>query len=169
MDSFITKYNEVSDGEWNWFEEYLTYGNAKIPEALFEARKQDKTGAVEKIARESMNFLTKTLFIDGKLVPIGQEKWFMKSKERSMYDQQPIEAAGMSIAYLKAFESTNEPEYRQKARDSFDWFLGKNSQNQVVYDEATGGCFDGLTRNGVNANEGAESTVSYLLARLTVL
>lgn len=169
LDSFITKYNEVSDGEWNWFEEYLTYGNAKIPEALFEARKQDKTGAVEKIARESMDFLTRTLFIDGKLVPIGQEKWFMKSKERSMYDQQPIEAAGMSTAYLKAFESTNEPEYRQKARDSFDWFLGKNSQNQVVYDEATGGCFDGLTRNGVNANEGAESTVSYLLARLTVL
>src|SRR3989344_2077642 len=169
LDSFISKYNEVSDGEWNWFENYLTYGNAKIPEALFEAQAQDKTGIVEKIAKESMDFLTKTLFINGKLVPIGQEKWFVKKEERSMYDQQPIEAAGMTSAYLKAFEKTNDTGYKQKDRDPFDWFLGKNSQNQMVYDEATGGCFDGLTKTGVNANEGAESTVSYLLARLSIL
>ena len=147
----------------------MTYGNAKIPEAMFEANAHDKTGIVEKIARESMDFLTKTLFIKGKLVPIGQEEWFVRNKERSMYDQQPIEAATMTSAYLKAFEKTSDGAYRQKARDSFDWFLGKNSQNQMVYDEATGGCFDGLTRTGVNANEGAESTISYLLARLSFI
>ena len=122
----------------------------------------------EKIARESMDFLTSTLFIDGMLVPIGQEKWFLKGEHRSLYDQQPIEALGMTAACLKAYEKTGDPQYRQKARDSFDWFLGKNSQGQMVYDEATGGCFDGLTRTGVNANEGAESTISYLLARLMI-
>ncbi len=168
-DSLISKYNEMSNDGWNWFEKYLTYGNAKIPEALFEAQSHDKSGIVQRIAKDSMDFLTKNLFIGGKLVPIGQEKWFVKSRERSMYDQQPIEAAGMTTAYLKAFEQTGTQDYKQKARDSFDWFLGKNSQNQTVYDEATGGCFDGLTRTGVNANEGAESTVSYLLARLSIV
>ena len=122
----------------------------------------------ERIARESMDFLTKTLFIGGKLVPIGQENWYVKGKVRSIYDQQPIEAAGMTTAYLKAFEKTGEEQYLKKARASFDWFLGKNSGNQVLYDESTGGCFDGLTRKGVNANQGAESTISYLFARLLI-
>jgi len=168
IDSLISKYEEKSDGKWNWFEDYLTYGNSCIPQALFEANAIDGTGKAGKVARESMDFLTKTMFINGKLMPIGQEKWYIKNQERSLYDQQPIEAAGMTVAYLKAYQKTQEHGYLAKARDSFDWFLGKNSMNQVVYDEATGGCFDGLTRTGVNANEGAESTISYLLARLGI-
>lgn len=168
VDSLVSKYVEASDGGWKWFEGYLTYGNSRIPEALFDAHGYDKSGLAAKIARESIDFLTKTLFIGGKLVPIGQDKWYVKGMERSLYDQQPIEAAGMTTAYLKAFEKTSDSTYLKKARASFDWFLGKNSMNQVVYDEATGGCFDGLTPNGVNANEGAESTVSYLYARLSI-
>ncbi|HLC79116.1 MAG TPA: glycosyltransferase family 4 protein [archaeon] len=168
LDSLISHYENSKDGKWNWFENYLTYGNSRIPEALFEAKQHDKSGIAERIARESMDFLTKTLFIGGKLVPIGQENWYVKGKVRSIYDQQPIEAAGMTTAYLKAFEKTGEEQYLKKARASFDWFLGKNSGNQVLYDESTGGCFDGLTRKGVNANQGAESTISYLFARLLI-
>ncbi|MBI4209993.1 MAG: glycosyltransferase family 4 protein [Candidatus Diapherotrites archaeon] len=167
--SLISKYEESSDKEWHWFEHYLTYGNATLPEALFEAAIFDSTGMAEKVARESMDFLTRTLFIDGKLVPIGQEKWYTKGEERAMFDQQPIEAGGMTVAYRKAFERTGDHAYARKARESFDWFLGKNSMNQAVYDETTGGCYDGLTPNGVNANQGAEATISYLLARLMVV
>lgn len=168
LDSLISKYDSVSEENWKWFEPYLTYNNSRIPEALFESQDYDKQGRAKEIARESLEFLTNVLFIDGKLVPIGQEKWHMKDKERSHYDQQPIDAAGMTGAYLTAFRKTNEKKYLQKARDSFAWFLGKNSANQMVYDEATGGCFDGITRQGVNSNEGAESTISYLLARLSI-
>ncbi len=168
LESLISKYVETSDGKWNWFEKYLTYGNSRIPEALFEAHPIDRTGMASKIARESMDFLTSTLFIGGKLVPIGQEKWFMKDMERGLYDQQPIEAAGMTTACLKAHEKTSNADYLRKARESFDWFLGKNSASMMVYDEATGGCFDGITRSGVNANQGAESTISYLMARLSI-
>ncbi|MEM4390792.1 MAG: glycosyltransferase family 4 protein [Candidatus Diapherotrites archaeon] len=168
VESLISKYNEVSNVDWNWFEESLTYANGSIPEALFIADNYDKTGLALKVAEESLNFLTKTLFIGGKLVPIGQEKWFVKDLERSHFDQQPIEASVMTTAYIRAFQKTGNKEYAIKARSSFDWYLGKNTSNLMVYDEATGGCFDGLTKNGVNANEGAEATVTYLLARMMI-
>lgn len=167
LDSLICKYNDSKDEEWKWFESYLTYANGRIPEALFEAHKFDKSGEAKNIAIESMDFLTKILFIEDKLFPIGQEKWYHRKSERSMFDQQPIEASVMTTAYIKAFESTGNQIYMKRARDSFDWFLGKNAHHLMVYDESSGGSFDGITRNGVNANQGAESTVSYLLARLS--
>ncbi|MBU0662408.1 MAG: glycosyltransferase family 4 protein [Candidatus Diapherotrites archaeon] len=167
LESLLSKYDSVSDEGWKWFEPYLTYDNSKIPEALFESLKYGGDSARE-IAKESLSFLTETMFINGMLVPIGQEKWYIRGKKRGHYDQQPIEAAGMTAAYLSAYGSTGEKKYLANAHNSFDWFLGKNSANMEVYDEASGGCFDGITRNGVNANEGAESTVSYLLARLSI-
>ncbi|MEK6957905.1 MAG: glycosyltransferase [archaeon] len=168
VDSLVSKFHENSDDEWQWFEKYLTYGNSVIPESLFEAAPQNGLETAMEVAKKSLNFLTKTLFINNKFVPIGQEAWYLKGEERSVYDQQPIEAGTTTTAYLKAFEKTGDESYRKKAREAFDWFLGQNSANQVVYDEATGGCFDGITRTGVNANEGAESTISYLLARLSI-
>ncbi|MCR4335655.1 MAG: glycosyltransferase family 4 protein [archaeon] len=168
LDSLVSKYENVSSGDWNWFEEYLTYGNSRMPEALFEAQDHFNDVRVPKIAKESMDFLTDTLFIKGKFVPVGQEKWFVKNEDRSFFDQQPIEAAEMTTAFVKAYEKTGNQNYLKKARNTFDWFLGKNSHNQMVYDESTGGCFDGLTKTGVNANQGAEAIVSYLIARLSI-
>jgi len=167
LDSLVSKYDEVSTDDWKWFEQYLTYGNSRMPEALFEAQAYYKDKRMKKIATDSIDFLTKILFIKGKFVPIGEEKWFVKDSERSYFDQQPIEAAEMTSAFRKAYKKTGDPEYLKKSRNAFDWFLGKNSHDQMVYDESTGGCFDGLTRTGVNANQGAESTISYLTARLS--
>ncbi len=168
VDSLVSKFDSNSDDEWKWFEKYLTYGNSIIPEALFEATGHDKTGRADQVASKSMNFLTKTHFIDGRLVPIGQDGWFEQGKERAVYDQQPIEAAGMTTAYLKAYNFTKDNYYLKSAMDSFEWFLGRNSINQMIYDDSTGGCFDGLTPTGVNLNQGAESTVCYLNARLSI-
>ncbi|MFH1587523.1 MAG: glycosyltransferase family 4 protein [Candidatus Diapherotrites archaeon] len=166
--SLVSKFEETTDGNWEWFEKYLTYGNSIIPEALFEAGKFDETGKTGKVAATSMDFLTKTHFIGEKLVPIGQDGWFKKDQERSFYDQQPIEAGGMTIAYLKAYNATGDRDYLANSRKSFEWFLGRNSSNQMVYDDSTGGCFDGITSNGVNLNQGAESLLAYLNARLTL-
>lgn len=168
IESLISSYEHHADENWKWFESALTYANSSIPEALFEAHGIDSTGRAMMVASESMQFLTKTMFVEGILVPIGQENWYHRNLKRSKYDQQPIEAATMTTACLKAYEKTGEKEYLEKARASFDWFSGRNSEGLVLYDEATGGCFDGLTRGGVNANQGAESTISYLTARLTI-
>ncbi|MFH1390909.1 MAG: glycosyltransferase family 4 protein [Candidatus Diapherotrites archaeon] len=168
LDSLVSKYENVSSDGWNWFEEYLTYGNSRLPEALFVAQDHFENKKVAEIAKDSIDFLTNTLFIKGKFVPIGQEKWFVKNEDRGFFDQQPIEAAEMTTAFVKAYEKTGNQNYLKKARNAFDWFLGKNSHNQMVYDESTGGCFDGLTKTGVNANQGAEAIVSYLIARLSI-
>ena len=168
VESLLSRFDANSSEEWRWFEQYLTYANSIIPEAIFEAAMVDGSERLRKVAQDSINFLTRTHFIDGKLVPIGQDGWFKRNEERAFYDQQPIEAAGMTTAYLNAFKTTGNEEYLLNARKSFEWFLGSNSQNQMLYDDSTGGCFDGLTREGVNMNQGAESTISYLNARLAI-
>ena len=168
IDSLISKFEANKEDGWNWFEGYLTYGNSILPEALFEAEALDKSRKAGEVAKTSLDFLTKTHFVDDKLVPVGQEGWFHKNGSKSLYDQQPIEAAGMTSAYLKAFNSTKDLSYLKNARKSFEWFLGRNVANYVVYDESTGGCFDGLTKDGVNLNQGAESTICYLNARLSI-
>ena len=169
LESLVSKFEANKEDDWHWFEPYLTYSNSVLPEALFEAEKFDKTRKARKIAVASLDFLTKTHFINGKLVPVGQDGWFRKNGRRAFYDQQPIEASTLTTTYLKAFNATNDSSYLSNARKSFEWFLGRNTMNQMVYDESTGGCFDGITRNGVNLNQGAESTISYLNARLSIV
>src|SRR3990172_6036883 len=102
-------------------------------------------------------------------MPIGQKGWYTKDKERSYYDQQPIDAAYMVQTLILAYKITKDEKYRKKASDAFKWFTGKNVLNQVIYNEVTGGCYDGLGENAVNLNQGAESTISYLLARLSMM
>ncbi|MCR4369461.1 MAG: glycosyltransferase [archaeon] len=166
LDSLVSKFDANSTDSWKWFETYLTYGNSVIPEALFDACVVDSSGRASEVAVCSMDFLTQTHFINDKLVPVGQRDWYVMDKVRSFYDQQPIEAASLTTAYVKAYNSTKNPDYLSHAKKSFDWFLGRNSVSQMVYNDATGGCFDGITLSGVNANQGAESTVTYLNARL---
>ena len=83
-----------------------------------------------------------------------------------MYDQQSVEAASMTEAMLSAYHAAGNLSYKKSARIIFDWFLGKNTQNLMVYNYTTGGCYDGITEKGLNLNEGAEATVSYLSARI---
>jgi len=108
------------------------------------------------------------IFIEGKLFLIGQNGWCKKNGKRAFYDQQPIEASSLVHTFLTAYSITNNKEYYEKAIVSFNWFFGKNHLNQIVYDETTGGCFDGLGEQALNLNQGAESTLAYLTARLFI-
>ena len=103
-----------------------------------------------------------------KLIPIGNKGWCNKYGKRALYDQQPVDVGSIVQTYLVAHKITKKNIYYSNAVLAFNWFLGKNSLNLMVYDEATGGCFDGLSETGINLNQGAESTVSYLLARLNL-
>ncbi len=165
-DQLLDNYKLESSSDWRWFESYLTYVNGRLPQALFKAYENMNVKKYLQIAKESFDFLLGVGMIDEKFVPVGNNGWYSKGRERAMYDQQSIEASCMVEAALDAFRVTGDEKYRRTAQDVFDWFLGKNSQGVVVYNPETGGCYDGITPQGLNLNQGAESTVSYLLARL---
>jgi len=159
-------YKQHSSEDWNWFEPYLTYVNGRLPHALLLAYDCTKNEKYLHVARESLDFLLQVQMIDDKFVPVGNRGWYKRGGERAIYDQQSVEAACMVETALAAFRATGDEKYRKAAHTIFEWFLGRNSKDLEVYNPETGGCHDGITPHGLNLNEGAEATVSYLLARL---
>src|SRR3989344_721252 len=167
-DGLSVSYNKNCNEEWKWFEDSITYSNGKIPEAMFLAYSITKKEEYLKIAEESLKFLTNLLMIDNKPILIGHNGWYSYGNKRAFYDQQPVDAASMVQSYMTAYQITQDETYYEKAAIAYNWFLGKNSINQVIYDESSGGCYDGLLPKCVNLNQGAESTVCHLLARLAI-
>jgi uncharacterized protein YyaL (SSP411 family) len=163
-DALINQYTAESDEEWCWFESYLTYSNPRLPQSLFEAYNVLGNEKYLEAAEASLNFLIKTSFSDNFFQPIGSNGWFKKGGEKAIYDQQPIEASCMVEAAVEAMSSTGNKAYLQVAKDSFEWYHGKNLKGLNVIDTDTFVCFDGITREGLNQNQGAESTISYFLA-----
>jgi glycosyltransferase involved in cell wall biosynthesis len=167
-DSLVENFRNESTDDWKWFERYLTYSNGKLSGALFLAYEVTKDKRYLEIAKETLDFLTSLVLIDNKLVLIGHDGWYNYNGRRAFYDQQPVDAMSMVNAYLTAYIVTKDKSYHNKAVLSFNWFLGNNAINQMVYNPSSGGCFDGLRKGSVNLNQGAESTLSYLLARLSL-
>ncbi|MDH5482224.1 MAG: glycosyltransferase [Candidatus Bathyarchaeota archaeon] len=165
-DQLLNYYKSVSSDDWNWFEPYLTYINGRLPHALFLAYNSTRDEEYLQVAKESLDFLLQVQMIDDKFVPIGNNGWYERGGERAFYDQQSIEASCMVETALEALQVTGDKKYRRAAHIIFEWFLGRNSKGFSVYNAETGGCHDGITPYGLNLNEGAEATVSYLLARL---
>jgi glycosyltransferase involved in cell wall biosynthesis len=165
-DRLVELYNENSSSDWSWFEKELTYANSKIPEALIYAYMTTRNQKYLDIALTSLNFLISKTFENGVFVPIGQNGWYKKDGERAYFDQQPIDAASMVHTLALAYKVTKNSEYGRMALAAFQWYLGKNTLKRVIYDEKTGGCYDGLDKEAANLNQGAESTLAYLSARL---
>jgi len=165
-DSLVKLYEIESTEDWQWFEHQLTYSNSKLTEALFLAYDITKDDRYLNVAEKTLEFLSNLTFVEEVLHPIGQEGWCNRNGQRAFFDQQPVDASSMVQTYLSAYNSTKNKDYYTKAVLAFNWFLGKNHLKQTIYDEKTGGCYDGLSKNYINLNEGAESTVSYLIARL---
>lgn len=154
---------------WEWFEPYMTYCNGIMPLALFRAAPLLDTVQSEyvlPIAEETTDFLRKHTFRFGYLSPIGCHQPFtINSIGTQEFDQQPVDAMNSVLLFVEAYEVTKNHSYKQAAIQSFKWFLGDNELEVSLYDKETNGCYDGLTRNGVNGNQGAESLISYLIAR----
>jgi hypothetical protein len=166
IEQLLKCYEQESSVDWHWFEAYLTYCNGRIPQALFEAYERIRDEYYLQVAKESFNFILKVQMNDGMFTPIGNKGWYKKSGLRAVYDQQSVEASCMAETALAAFRATRNSHYRTAAQTIFAWFLGKNTQGLSVYNPNTGGCYDGITLEGLNLNQGAEATVAYLLARL---
>ena len=168
-DKLIKHYKENSSANWKWFEPLLTYDNGMLPLALLHSAEILNNNKIREIAMETMNFLTEITLKDGYLSIIGNEKWYKKDQERSIYTQQPIDALAMVLMYNQAFRLTKDKEYLTKLFTCFMWFMGENDLRMNLFDFETKGCCDGLEKYGVNRNQGAESSLAYLISHLIVL
>lgn len=167
-DIVVSYYEQNHSENWKWFEALLTYDNAILPLSLLHATQILKDKKVKEIAFTTMNFLTQLTLKDGYLSIIGNENWYRKDEERSVFAQQPLDAQAMVLMFQQAYKITKDREYLKKLFTSFMWFLGENDMRMSLYDYETEGCCDGFEKDGVNRNQGAESTLAYLVAHLTV-
>jgi glycosyltransferase involved in cell wall biosynthesis len=167
-DNLVSKYRGVSNDDWQWYEEYLTYANAVIPEAMLLAGECTQNELFKDIAHKTFDFLLETTLNDEKIKVISNRGWHHKGKDKNHFGEQPIEVAYTILALNTFFYIKNDKAYLDKMKTAFNWFLGENHLHQIIYNPVTGGCYDGLEEYQVNLNQGAESTVSYLLARLVV-
>ena len=168
-DKIIDSIDANRDKNWIWFENKLTYSNGIIPLALFYSYKLMKDEKILIIAKEVLSFLENIKFKNDYLNVIGNNGWFEKGKDPARFAQQPINASAMVLAFDQAYKTTKNIEYLKKMYTSYLWFLGENDLGIPLYNFDTKGCSDGLESFGINKNQGAESTISYLIAHLKVL
>lgn len=162
----VQRFRDAADDQWRWFEDYITYGNARIPQGLFCAGMLTGNREYIEIAEKSFLFLDRATNMDGIFVPVGNHGWLDKTGKRAIYDQQPLEAGTMVEAAADAYRATGNETYLKIARRAFNWFTGKNTINTPVANISEGSCCDGIQEEGLNMNKGAEATISFCMAAL---
>lgn len=165
----IADYDIHQKDDWKWFESLLAYDNAFLPLALLHSAEFLNDERIREVAMESMDFLTNITLSNGYLSIVGNENWYKMDSERSTFAQQPLDALAMVLMFHQAFRLTKDQVYIPQLYTCFMWFLGENDLRVSLYDYETKGCCDGLESNGVNRNQGAESTLAYLISHLSVL
>jgi glycosyltransferase involved in cell wall biosynthesis len=158
----VGAYEAHSSPEWPWFEPIVAYANARLPQILIKAGQSLGNERAVSIGLESLEWLCQIQEENGVFCPIGSEGFYPQGGAKAKFDQQPIEAAGHVSACLAAFEATGDRLWKRRADWAFNWFLGANLLGIAVAVPGIGACCDGLRPNGVNENQGAESTLSYL-------
>jgi len=160
-------FHSTSGLDWRWFEDRLTYCNARLAQALIASGARMELADVTRVGLRSLEWLVSIQRSeDGYFAPIGSNGFYVRGETKASYDQQPVEAAATISACIEAFRATGDASWLSHARLAFDWFLGRNHLQQSLYDATTGGCRDALHAHRVNENQGAESTLSFLLALL---
>ena len=161
-------YERTQTRDWRWFETSLAYSNARLSQALILAGANGKNRRMVDVGCESLKWLVAEQHRDDDhvFVPIGSRGFFAKGKEKARFDQQPVEACATVAACVEAYRVTGDSSWLEEAWSAFRWFLGENDLQVPLYDAATGGCRDGLHPDRVNENQGAESTLSFLMALL---
>ncbi len=168
-DRLVQMYRHEGKGKWKWFESYMTYGNSIVPEALLCAWEMTGNTLYKNIAEESFDFLLSIIIMGSSIRVISNRGWLYKEKREKKVipgGEQPIDVAYTIMALKRFHKVFPENGYLTQLKGAFNWFLGDNHLNQIIYNPRTGGCYDGLELHDVNLNQGAESTLSYLLSRL---
>ena len=161
-------YDRCHSDTWKWFEKSLSYSNARLSQALILAGWRSGNQGMIEAGMDSLKWLIAEQHLDNKeiFVPIGSNGFFIDGNEKARFDQQPVEACATVSACLEVYRLTEDRQWYDEAQCVFRWFLGKNDLQAPLYDATTGGCRDGLHPDRVNENQGAESTLSFLMALL---
>lgn len=164
----VQMYRHESEHNWQWYESYLTYANSILPEAMLCAWLETGDPGYKEIARASFDFLLSLTFDETGIKVISNKSWLQRGQEAARYGEQPIDVAYTIQAMSRFYQVFKEASFLHKMEIAFNWFLGNNHLQQIIYNPCTGGCYDGLEETRVNLNQGAESALSYLMARLTM-
>lgn len=165
-DELLRHYDIHSEENWCWYEDYMTYANNVLPEAMMYSYLITGNLKYKKIALITFDFLLSHYFMKGQLKVISNRGWFKKENERIFYGEQPIEVATTIIALDLFYEITQNKKYKDQLQLAFVWFLGNNHLKQIMYNPENGASYDGLEDTHVNINQGAESTLCFFKARL---
>ena len=167
-DRLFDQFKNNATDSWPWLENALNYANGKLPHALLLSGRWMHQKDLIDMGLLSLKWLITIQTEDGHFVPIGSNGWYEQSGPRARFDQQPIEANAMVEACVEAFNITRDKSWFDHAVMCFNWFLGHNDLNLPLYDPKTGGCRDGLMADGINQNQGAESSLAWLLSLMTL-
>jgi hypothetical protein len=164
----LDMYQSIRRPDWKWFEDVVAYGNARLPQAMLLVGSACSDDRMISAGLDSLDWLMEKQRcpVNGHFVPIGSQGFYRQGGEQARFDQQPIEAAGAVSACLQAYRVTSDSRWRSEAWSAFNWFLGENDLQLPLYDSVTGGCRDGLHPDRANENQGAESTLSFLMSLL---
>jgi glycosyltransferase involved in cell wall biosynthesis len=161
----MQRHADAAAGDWQWFEDVVSYTNAKLPHALILSGRSMNNAPMLETGLNALRWLVRVQTSDaGFFRPVGSNGFFRKGQERALFDQQPIEAQATVSACIEAYYATGDMFWEAEARKAFEWFLGRNDLGLALYDSSTGGCRDGLHVDRVSQNQGAESTLAFLLA-----
>jgi len=167
-DSLMERYRQTADGTWNWFEDFLTYDNARLAKALLLGFQHLGDVAYLKTGLEALDFLISVQYQNGYFDLIGNDKWYDKGGQKALFCQQPVDAGSLTEACILAMTVTGDEKYLEMAYAAFQWYLGRNRQGVSLYNSLTGACADGLGPEGPSSNQGAESTLSFIIALVSL-
>jgi glycosyltransferase involved in cell wall biosynthesis len=165
MAKLTQRYADAATDDWHWFEEVVSYVNAKLPHAMILNGRSLNNPTMLELGLKTLRWLVKIQTSEaGSFRPIGSNGFYPRGKERAGFDQQPIEAQATISACIEAYHATGDMFWAAEARRAFEWFLGRNDLGLALYDPGTGGCRDGLHTDRLSQNQGAESTLAFLLS-----
>ena len=159
------RYEAIVSPDWLWFEDIVAYDNARLPHALIVTGRWANQPGLLDIGLKTLRWLSdKQLAPEGHFRPIGSNGFWKRGEQRASFDQQPVEAHATICACIEAHEATGDRYWLLQANKAFEWFHGGNDLGLSLYDAQSGGCRDGLHIDRVNQNQGAESTLAFLLS-----
>lgn len=164
----VVYYQQHRSPKWHWFEASLTYDNSVLPESLLYVYRTIGGDRYRQIAKESFDFLLSLIFNEDRIHVVSNDGWLLKGESGKRYGEQPIDVASTVMVLTTFYNEFGDKSYLCRRAQAFNWFLGSNHLRQIIYNPATGGCYDGLEEYNVNLNQGSESTVCYLSARLSM-
>ncbi len=169
FDRIYDAWTQHATPDWPWWEDELNWGNAKLPHAMLVGAEALGHEDAREAALTALRWVLEAQTGQaGQLSVIGNNGWFRKGQEMAQFDQQPIEAKALVQACLTAAAATGDAEWVDQAKRCFEWFTGRNDVGASLFNPETGGCHDGLTPSGVNRNQGAESTLAFLVSALAL-